>query len=93
MSIQKIALIYDDQVRPDTTGTYCLRALKGMAEVVHFLPSDLERVPRQGIDLYLNIDDSFEYRLPSELRPNAWWVIDTHLNLEWDLVKGRSPAS
>src|SRR5581483_10598893 len=38
-------------------------------------------------DLYLNIDDGLEYRFPADLRPSAWWVIDTHLNLAWDTIK------
>src|SRR6266851_3403236 len=87
MAIRAVALIYDDQVRPDTTGGYCRRALESLVEVKHFLPAQLDCVPRHGFDLYLNVDDSFEYRLPTDLHPSAWWVIDTHLNLPWDLTK------
>ena len=36
-----------------------------------------------GFDLFLNIDDGLEYHLPDELRPSAWWAIDTHLNFDW----------
>jgi GT2 family glycosyltransferase/tetratricopeptide (TPR) repeat protein/2-polyprenyl-3-methyl-5-hydroxy-6-metoxy-1,4-benzoquinol methylase len=87
MSVRRVAVIFDNKARPETTGTYCLRALKSLAGVEHFLPSDLSRVPRQEFDLYLNIDDGYEYRWPAELRPAAWWVIDTHMNLAWDLQK------
>jgi FkbM family methyltransferase len=87
MAIQRVALIYDDQARPDTTGVYCRRALGKLAEVEHFLPADLDQVPRRGFDLYLNIDDGLEYRLPSDLRPCAFWAIDTHLRLPWYLQK------
>ena len=80
MSIQRVALIFDDKVRPDTTGIYCRRALAGLVEVEHFRPQDL--LPRQGFDLYLRIDDSLPYCLPDSLRPRAWWVIDTHLDAE-----------
>jgi SAM-dependent methyltransferase len=83
MPVQKVALIFDDKVRPDTTGVYCRRALEKLVGVQHFQPSDLSRVPRRGFDLYLNIDDGLEYRLPPELRPCAWWAIDTHLNPDW----------
>ena len=31
MEIQRIALIYDDSLRPDTTGGYCRRALADLA--------------------------------------------------------------
>jgi GT2 family glycosyltransferase/2-polyprenyl-3-methyl-5-hydroxy-6-metoxy-1,4-benzoquinol methylase len=89
MPIGKVAIIYDDQVRPDTTGGYCKRALRTLVEVEHFLPSEIHRVPRKGFDLYLNIDDSFEYRLPTDLRPCAWWAIDTHINCEWYFVKSQ----
>jgi spore maturation protein CgeB len=87
MTIRTVALIYDDQVRPDTTGGYCRRALEKLVDVRHFQPSELDRIPHRGFDLYLNIDDSFRYRLPHELRPSAWWAIDTHLDTEWYLVK------
>jgi GT2 family glycosyltransferase/tetratricopeptide (TPR) repeat protein/SAM-dependent methyltransferase len=83
MPISKVAVIFDNKVRPDTTGIYCRRALGQLVEVEHFLPSELSRVPRGAFDLYLNIDDGLEYRLPSDLRPCAWWAIDTHLNPEW----------
>jgi GT2 family glycosyltransferase/tetratricopeptide (TPR) repeat protein/2-polyprenyl-3-methyl-5-hydroxy-6-metoxy-1,4-benzoquinol methylase len=87
VSIRRVAVIFDNQSRPETTGTYCLRALGRLAEVEHFLPSQLDGIPRQGFDLYLNIDDGHDYRLPPELRPCAWWVIDTHLNFDWDRQK------
>jgi len=87
MAIQRVALIYDDRARPETTGVYCLRALGRLVEVEHFQPDELERIPRDGFDLYLNIDDGFPYHLPSDLRPCAWWAIDTHLNFESSLAK------
>ena len=31
MCSPKIAVCYDQSLRPDTTGGYCLRALKGVA--------------------------------------------------------------
>ena len=87
MAIRRVALIYDDRARPETTGVYCLRALRRLVEVEHFQPDELERIPRDGFDLYLNIDDGFPYHLPSDLRPCAWWAIDTHLNFESCLEK------
>jgi SAM-dependent methyltransferase len=87
MSIQRVALIFDDQARPETTGVYCLRALRRLVAVEHFRPADLDRIPREGFDLYLRIDDGFDYRLPAGLRPCAWWVIDTHLNFERDVAR------
>jgi 2-polyprenyl-3-methyl-5-hydroxy-6-metoxy-1,4-benzoquinol methylase len=89
MSTRRIALIYDDTSRPETTGNYCLRALQGLGQVKHFLPSEGERIPRQDFDLYLQIDDGLESRLPAALRPCTWWAIDTHLNFDWCLTKAR----
>jgi FkbM family methyltransferase len=89
MHLHKVAVIFDNQVRSDTTGGYCLRALKQLVDVEHFLPSDLERVPRRGFDLYLNVDDGLEYAWPLDLRPCAYWAIDTHLNLPWYLKRAQ----
>ena len=77
MSIERVALIYDDTDRPDTTGVYCRRALERLVAVEHFQAAELERIPSQGFDLYLNIDDGLRYQLPDKLRPAAWWTIDT----------------
>ncbi len=82
MGIHRVALIYDTTLRPETAGVYCRRALSRMAEVEHFQPHDLERIPREGFDLYLNIDDGLGYHLPDDCRPSAFWAIDTHLNFD-----------
>src|SRR5262249_43325992 len=87
MAVRRMALVFDDRARPETTGVYCRRALGGLLEVEHFLPGDLGRVPRRGVDLYLNIDDGLDYRWPAELRPCAWWAIDTHLAFDWCRTK------
>lgn len=87
MALQRVAVIFDHKVRPDTTGVYCRRALGRLVEMEHFLPSELSRIPRNRFDLYLNIDDGLRYRLPKDLRPAAWWAIDTHLDLPWYLTK------
>jgi hypothetical protein len=88
VSIQSVAIIYDDEVRPDTTGVYCRRALGQLVQVEHFRPTELSRIPSGRFDLYLNIDDGLRYRLPADLRPCAWWAIDTHLDLDWYRTKG-----
>jgi GT2 family glycosyltransferase/tetratricopeptide (TPR) repeat protein len=87
MSIRKVAVIFDNKVRSDTTGIYCRRALGQLVEVEHFLPTELSRIPRNTFDAYVHIDDGLEYRLPSDLHPCAWWAIDTHLNLDRYLEK------
>jgi GT2 family glycosyltransferase/tetratricopeptide (TPR) repeat protein len=88
MSITKVAIIFDNKIRPDTTGVYCRRALGQLLEIEHFLPTELSRIPRDVFDAYIQIDDGLEYRLPRDVHPCAWWAIDTHLNLDWYLKKG-----
>ncbi len=96
--IRRVAIIFDDKLRPETTGTYCRRALQGMVEFEHVLPTDLSRLQtlnasmpqrHNAFDLYLRIDDGLDYRLPAELRPSAFWAIDTHLNFDGCLAKAR----
>ena len=87
MTIKRVALIFDNQARPETTGFYCRRALGNFVEVEHFLPEEVSEIPPGKFDLFLNIDDGFQYHLPDHLRPAACWVIDTHMNFEWCLEK------
>jgi hypothetical protein len=87
MEINRLALIFDDANRPETTGTYCRRALESLLHVEHFRPWELARIPPTDFDLYLNIDDGLRYRLPTHLRPCAWWAIDTHMDLSWYQTK------
>jgi len=69
MPRRRIAMVFDNVLRPGTTGTYCLRALQKYADVEFFRPDQLERIPPTGFDFSLNIDDGFRYRLPEQLRP------------------------
>src|SRR5262249_36214570 len=80
MNVRRVAVVFDDTARPETTGVYCRRALGSLVQVRHFLPAELSDVPRTGFDLYLSIDDGLDYPLPADLRPYAWWAIDTHLD-------------
>jgi hypothetical protein len=68
VTIQRVALNFDERARPETTGVYCWRALNRLVDLVHFRPDHLAQIPRDGFDLYLNFDDGFRYRLPPELR-------------------------
>jgi len=83
----RVAVVYDNTVRPDTTGGHCLQALRGICSVEHYLPAQAAQIPRDAFDLYLCIDDGLQWRLPEDLHPCAWWVIDTHLSYDWDLAK------
>ena len=77
-----VAVIFDHLTRPETTGVYCLRALAELARVEQFHPSQLSEIPRRGDDLYLFVDDGFGYPLPHDLRPQAYWAIDTHIDFD-----------
>jgi GT2 family glycosyltransferase/tetratricopeptide (TPR) repeat protein len=80
MRIQRVALVFDDRIRPDTTGIHCRRALAELVDVVHFRPEHRDQISSTGFDLYLSIDDDTDHRLPDSLRPRAYWAIDTHLD-------------
>ena len=87
MSFNKIALVYDNTLRPETTGGYCKRALDRIVPTEHFLPGDWENIPRDEFDLFINIDDGLKYRWPEDLHPSVYWVIDTHIDFTWSLEK------
>ena len=89
MTIRRIALIYDDRPRPETTGVYCHRALKELAEVRHFRPDQVDEISKACFDLFLSIDDGLRYHFPEHLRPSAFWAIDTHMDLPWYLTKAK----
>ncbi|HEX4613842.1 MAG TPA: glycosyltransferase, partial [Urbifossiella sp.] len=82
MSIRRVAVLFDDRSRPDTTGGYCLRAARALAEAVHVYPHEADRVRPGEFDLFLRVDDSLDTPIPTILRPLAWWAIDTHLNFD-----------
>jgi GT2 family glycosyltransferase/tetratricopeptide (TPR) repeat protein/2-polyprenyl-3-methyl-5-hydroxy-6-metoxy-1,4-benzoquinol methylase len=87
----RVAVMFDHLLRSDTTGVYCLRALADMAQVEQFHPSQLADVRRTGYDLYLFIDDGLEYPLPGDLRPQAYWAIDTHMDFSRE--RGRAAGA
>jgi GT2 family glycosyltransferase/tetratricopeptide (TPR) repeat protein/2-polyprenyl-3-methyl-5-hydroxy-6-metoxy-1,4-benzoquinol methylase len=87
MAIQRVALIYNDEPRPETTGSYCLRALRQFLQVEHFRPRQLAELPKTGFDLYLRIDDGQNYPLPEGLHPSVYWAIDTHMDFAGELQR------
>lgn len=88
MAVQRAAIIFDNTVRPDTTGGYCKKALESLVQVEHFLPTELDQLEGTDFDLYLSIDDGLGYRLP-DVHPLAWWAIDTHLDMSRCLARAR----
>jgi hypothetical protein len=91
MTIRRVALIFDDRRRPDTTGVHLRRALAELVAVVHFPPEPADTIPRTGFDLYLSIDDDTEHRLPADLHPRAYWSIDTHREFAARLRRSAGP--
>jgi GT2 family glycosyltransferase/tetratricopeptide (TPR) repeat protein len=88
-TIKRVAVIFDNRLRPDTTGGYCLRALRQLVHAEHVLPDQLDRLSGEKFDLYINIDDGLTYQLPPSLRPCVLWAIDTHLAPERLIGRGR----
>lgn len=86
--MKRIAVIFDNRPRPETTGLYCRRALGELvcsgqlAEVEHFTPDEYDAIPSQYFDLFLFVDDGLIQQIPEHLKPAAWWAIDTHLEYE-----------
>lgn len=78
----KVAVVFDNRTRPETTGYYCRRALGKLVDVEHLLPEELPLIDPSIFDLFVLIDDGLEYEIPETCRPRAAWAIDTHMNLE-----------
>lgn len=89
MPIERVAVIFDDTARPETTGVYCRRALTELVQVEHFRPADLDRLQPGQFDLYLFIDDGLRYPIPTGLGQSAYWAIDTHMDLDWGCERGK----
>ncbi len=74
----QIAVISDHTQRPITTGIERRRglgelALKGrIAEVDHFLPGELDRVPANRRNLFLYVDDGLIENRRDDLRREVW---------------------
>jgi len=88
INMPRVAIIYDDRPRPETTGLYCRRALGELIlagridSVEHLLPDELECVSRGQFDLFLYVDDGLQNSIRDDLRPAVWWGIDSHLEFE-----------
>jgi GT2 family glycosyltransferase/2-polyprenyl-3-methyl-5-hydroxy-6-metoxy-1,4-benzoquinol methylase/tetratricopeptide (TPR) repeat protein len=95
--MSRVALLFDNTQRPETTGVYCRRALEELtrsgriAGIEHILPSDLARLQaeKNRWDLIIAVDDGLDYDLPADTAPVVWWAIDTHLEFERSLRRAR----
>lgn len=86
--LSRVAIVFDNTARPETTGLYVRRALgRLVSDVEHLLPHELSRPLARGYDAYIFVDDGLEYSIPTNLGPTAWWAIDTHMSYERTLQK------
>jgi GT2 family glycosyltransferase/spore maturation protein CgeB/tetratricopeptide (TPR) repeat protein/SAM-dependent methyltransferase len=90
MTIRRVAVIFDDRSRPETTGGYCLAALRNLVAAVHVRPDVLHDQSSSDFDWFLRVDDGHDYPVPPQCRPLAWWAIDTHLDFERCRVQAAS---
>lgn len=81
MVLTRIGLIYD-HTRVEAVGHFCLRALLDLAKVDHFHPNELDDIPADSCQLYLYIDDGWNYSWREDLRPCAYWAIETPTTFE-----------
>ncbi len=83
----KLALIFNKD-RQDTIGCYFERAAKESGiPFDHYWTRDGASIPT-GYDLYLRIDHGdYKYDIPADLRPSAFYVIDTHLPVPYGKIK------
>lgn len=75
-----VAIIFDKNIRSDTTGVYCENALKDLGHEVQYytIQQATEGVIPKNFDLYLQVDDDLPYAWSQDYHPSAYWVIDTH---------------
>jgi len=85
--VKRVAVIYYDEPRPETSGGYCLRALRDLVEAAHLRPEQAPSTAPGKFDLYLRIDDGVRRPIPRDLGSNAVWVIDMHHDFEDSLAR------
>lgn len=90
MPAQRVCVIYDNRDRPETTGSYCLRALRELTRATHARPDQTCTLSPADFDLFVRIDDGIDCLLPITLRPLVWWAIDTHLDFDRCLTQART---
>lgn len=77
----KLAVVFDNTVRQDTTGLYFLWAAeRHNVDVTHIYPQRLPDI-KDGFDLYLKVDDGLKQHSEwnPALRPCVYYCIDTHM--------------
>lgn len=83
----KLALVFNKE-REDTVGCYFERAVKKLGITFdHYWTRDGKAIPK-GYNLYLRIDHGdYKYDISADLRPSAFYAIDTHLDKPYLKIK------
>lgn len=82
----KIALFYNPS--PGTIGEYFHRALVSLGETVEHFPVSGMTAPPAGCDVFLRVDHGdYSVDLPKDLRPKAFYAVDTHLMRSWKSIR------
>jgi len=95
MNEASIAIIYDNTIRPDTTGIYFKKGLEEMegVSIDHYnSKSYLDDSIQDKYDLYLCIDDGFDKNKPIRIYKSgvtAFYAIDTHLTFKSKVLKAK----
>lgn len=85
----KLVLYSNAGLRPDSTCMYfvwAFEALLGKDNVRHIqTKEELDSLDGTEADLYLKVDDGQEWQRwdNPKLHPSAYYIIDTHLDMEW----------
>lgn len=85
----KIMFEIEDRIRQDSTCVYFKRAFEKLADVKVVYPEELKYI-RPGIfDLHIRVDYGINNPFPKDLKPSAYYAIDTHIDPEWrvDMAK------
>lgn len=85
----KVVLELEDRIRPDSTCVYFKRALEKLVDLTVVYPEELKYIKPGTADLFLRVDYGVNNPFPAELKPSAYYVIDTHIDFEWrrDMAK------
>lgn len=80
-------ILYSSQ-RKDTTGVYVKRAFDELGlPNIHVDP--LRQPIPNGADLYVLVDDGFDYGIKGEAGRLAYWAIDTHVTMDQCIRKSQ----
>jgi len=81
----RVLIEVEDRIRADSTCVYYRKAFEKVADVVSVYPEELQYIKPGSFDLYVRIDYGVETPFPADLKPSAYYAIDTHIHPDWRL--------